>query len=161
VLPVDNYTENHREDTESHRGRITTICTHRKNYSTVQKIYRIFAPVILKRTNKYMVLYKSIEELLEHWQELDWNASIYLNKKLWKLHPKTTEILFLDADDEDEGFNEEDQFLPLQAKERNMDNFMDIQTFQSIIENQFRKKSCSGIEDIIYAINYFREYDSF
>ena len=79
----------------------------------------------------------------------------------WDNAPLTAELMVLDDEDEEQGYNPEDEDRPIQAVERDMQGLLEYATFEAILAEQYRQNSMSTINDYVTAIDHYREYDSF
>lgn len=108
-----------------------------------------------------MKTYTSIETLIQERENLDWDAWLYCNLIKWGENPSGTTIYHITEDEALEYDEDEDSGLPMIAVDLDVDTFLEMETFKSIVANQLLRKNDSETEDFIKAINYYREYDTF
>lgn len=107
-----------------------------------------------------MKLIDSISKLINDYKKLlDWDGALFVNHKQWDLSPKDTFFLYLEGDEELE--NLVDDNLPVLAVEKNVQYFLDAETFIDIIEFQKKLNKKSDVDDYIIALNYYLEEDDF
>lgn len=68
-------------------------------------------------------------------------------------------FLYLEGDEELENLIDDD--LPVLAVEKNVQYFLDAETFIDIIEFQKKLNKKSDVDDYIIALNYYLEEDDF
>ncbi len=113
----------------------------------------------------YTTFGQLLDELLERAKKDDnpWiSAGLYVREQQWEKAPIQAEVLLLNDEDDEEGFNEEDpDGPPLQALERGMNSFFDYATLEDIVAVQHRQKPHSTLLEYVAAINHYAEFDCF
>ncbi|MEE4684347.1 hypothetical protein V2K59_05780 [Pseudomonas alliivorans] len=106
-----------------------------------------------------MIKYKGLVFLLAEVESLDKFGTLYANREKWGADPNNTEIYLLAGDDELEDLDADGN--PILATKNDIQYFLDVEIFQSIIEIQKGNKPESTIGDYVYSINYYLENDDF
>jgi len=108
-----------------------------------------------------MKIYSNVDEVLRDIDNLEWPGVLFVDRKKWEKNSLTAQILFLIDDDELEDIIDINTHLPKLAYERSMSYLLDIEMFKAIIDNQRENNKCSSVDDYVYAVNYYLEYDNF
>ncbi|MCS0631877.1 hypothetical protein NX786_21330 [Telluria mixta] len=107
-----------------------------------------------------MKTFHSIQELLGELDELNWDSALFINQNSWAADPLHAEILVLEGDDELEDVVP-GTHLPKIAKNKDMRQLFDMETFRDIVNFERKRNSGASISDIIFAIGFYREKDDF
>lgn len=107
-----------------------------------------------------MKVYHSIQELLGELDGLNWDSALFINQSAWVADPQHAEILFLEGDDELEDVVP-GTHLPKIAKDRDMRQLFDMETFRDIVNFERKRNPAASVAEIVFAINYYREKDDF
>jgi hypothetical protein len=108
-----------------------------------------------------MKTFGTLKAVLENMDKMSWEGTLFTNKSSWASQPDKAEFIYLEGDDEVEDIADGETSLPKLAQENNVQYFLDFQIFQDVIIKQKELKNNSTLDDFIYALNYYREYDSF
>ena len=93
---------------------------------------------------------------------MDWSGVLFTNKNNWESNPDQASFVYLDGDEELYGdIVDEDSMLPRLACENGVEYFLDVQTFRDVVLKQRELNPASTADEYIYALKYYREYDSF
>ncbi|WP_263265156.1 hypothetical protein [Pseudomonas sp. RIT-PI-S] len=106
-----------------------------------------------------MVIYKNFSSLLSDVEGLDKFGTLYANRQKWLGDPFKVEFLLLVGDDELEELDGNGN--PILATINNAKYFLDVEIFQNVIELQAKCNPESGLDEYIFAINYYLENDDF
>ena len=109
--------------------------------------------------------YKSIEQLIEDYENLSDTGRIYMEgskKNAWN----TSQFWVISSEEAIEQDVVETQYgsVPESLVEFKVKNFLDVGTFQAIIENKFDHDSTlstKNVDILIEAIDHYLEYDDF
>jgi len=107
-----------------------------------------------------MKIFHSIQELLGELGDLNWDSALFINQNSWEADPMHAEILLLEGDDELEDVVP-GTHLPKIAKDRNMRQLFDMETFRDIINFERKRNPAAAVSDVIFAVNFYREKDDF
>lgn len=107
-----------------------------------------------------MKTFHSIQELLSELDGLNWDSALFINQNSWEADPLRAEILLLEGDDELEDVVP-GTHLPKIAKNKDMRQFFDMETFRDIVNFERKRNPNASVSDIIYAIGFYREKDDF
>ena len=107
-----------------------------------------------------MKVYRSMQDLLGELNSFSWDSALFINQSAWMNDPEHAEILLLDGDDELEDVVP-GTHLPKIAKNRNMRQLFDMETFRDIVNFERKRNADASVADVIFAINFYREKDDF
>jgi hypothetical protein len=107
-----------------------------------------------------MKTYHSIQDLLGELDDLNWDSALFINQDAWMADPQRAEILFLEGDDELEDVVP-GTHLPKIAKNKDMRQLFDMETFRDVVNFERKRNPAASIDDIVFAINFYREKDDF
>ena len=112
-----------------------------------------------------MVYFNSISDLTSGLENLDQEAWIHTNMKVWLSNPEKAEFYYLPWDymqglEDDEVYeNDDGAELPLALKDRNLREWMLVNVLAHIASSIDWK--VEGVKEFIDQVNYYREFDTF
>jgi len=114
-----------------------------------------------------MEIFKSISELLSKIDSIFENDWIFTNLEKWKTTPLECP-LYLVRDEDVDNASEDETFvnpggieLPIALEHENVTSWMLIEILHGVLLNLRKSKPNISVNDFVYAINYYREYDDF
>lgn len=114
----------------------------------------------IKRLQDPVKIFNPIQKLLGELDNLNWDSALFINQASWRSDPLRAEILLLDGDDELEDVVP-GTHLPRLAKEKDMRQLFDMETFREIIDFERKRNPGASVSDIVFAVNFYREKDNF
>lgn len=108
-----------------------------------------------------MKKFSAFNVLLDDYKALDWSGTLFTDRDAWDLSPTTTEFVLLEGDDELEDLTDDENRTPRLAAELDVEYFLDVEIFQSIIDIQQTKNGKSSVDDYVRALNHYLDNDSY
>ncbi len=102
-----------------------------------------------------------IDSIITEWETLPSPGGLYTRNRVNQENIKTIEFLLFSSAEVDDYVNENDRIVPEQLAGQGYRSWLDTATLQGIIENKIEFKEQASSSDIVAAIFYYLEQDTY